>query len=53
MSDMMQAKLWAAVKAFLADERTGQITLNVNRGKVESLDLRERVKGECLTETKR
>lgn len=29
------------IKAFLAEQKTGDICLHVNRGKIESLDLRE------------
>ena len=46
------AKLWEAIKAFAADQRTGTISLNFNRGRVESLDMRERVKAECLPKQK-
>jgi len=48
VNEPIPAQLWAAIKTFLADERTGTISLNVNRGRVESIDLRERVKAECL-----
>jgi hypothetical protein len=38
------ANLATRIADFLADERTGQITVNVNHGKIESFEVREFVR---------
>jgi hypothetical protein len=35
--------LWDRIKAFLAERRTGQISLNISQGSVRNLEIRERV----------
>lgn len=44
MSDPIPASLWKRIMEFLKDERTGAITLHVNRGHVEKLKLEEYVR---------
>jgi hypothetical protein len=44
VSDPVPANLWEAFKAFMAAGKTGQFTFNVNSGRAESVEVRERVK---------
>jgi hypothetical protein len=40
-SDAIPAELWQRVVQFLADQRTGTITLRVDRGRVDVLNIVE------------
>ena len=51
---MMQlpAMLWQRVQAFIEQGRTGTISLNLNRGRIESWDIREHEKNVAAVDSR-
>ena len=41
MSDPIPSWLWEKLKTFMADERTGTLTLGINQGRVKDYEFRE------------
>jgi hypothetical protein len=42
--------LWLRIKSFLAEKRTGQISLNVTRGHVANIEVKERIRCDGVNE---